>query len=122
MSIGYRSPYMIQNVSRRRETNRDNTVTNPIAPPKQPFDAAELARITRSCRRWNGIDSLPPSIRAELDELDYLSARLRSQPAEQDVDFGLLLLLVTNCCQSLKGEFSKMQVSFECPSCPLGAN
>jgi len=86
------------------------------------IDAAELGRITRTCRRWNGIDSLPDKIREILGELDYLSQRLLDQTADRDVDFALLLVLIKENCQSLKREFAKIQVSFDCPSCQLSAD
>ena len=86
------------------------------------FDAAELGRITKSCRRWNGIDSLPANIRDKLEELDYLSQRLLDQTADRDLDFALMLVLIKNNCQFLKREFAKIQVSFDCPSCPLRAD
>lgn len=89
--------------------------------PNEGFDAAQLGRITKSCRRWNGIDSLPTGIRGKLEELEYLSQRLLDQTAGQDVDFALILVLIKNNCQSLKHEFAKIQVSFDCPSCPLHA-
>jgi len=88
----------------------------------QGIDAVELGRITRTCRRWNGIDSLPGSIRDKLDELDYLSQRLLDQTANRDDDFELLLALIKENCRSLKREFAKIQVSFDCPSCPLSAS
>jgi len=47
----------------------------------QGFDAALLGRITKSCRRWNGIDALPTGVRGKLDELEYLSQRLLDQTA-----------------------------------------
>ncbi|TRZ96743.1 MAG: hypothetical protein D4R84_06545 [Rhodocyclaceae bacterium] len=86
------------------------------------IDAAELGRITRSCRRWNGIDSLPATIRDKLEELDYLSQRLLDQTADRDVDFALMLVPIKNNCLALKREFAKIQVSFDCPSCPLRAD
>jgi len=85
----------------------------------QGIDAAELARITRSCRRWNGIDSLPASIRDKLNELESLSQHIIDQTADRDVDFALMLVLIRSNCHSLKHEFAKIQVAFECPLCPL---
>lgn len=90
--------------------------------PNVGFDAAQLGRIAKSCRRWNGIDSLPASIRGKLEELDYLSQRLLDQTAGQDLDFALILVLIKNNCHSLKNEFAKIQVSFDCPACPLHAD
>jgi len=86
------------------------------------IDAAELGRITRSCRRWNGIESLPATIRDTLEELDYLSRRLPDLTSDRNVDFALMLVQIKNSCQSLKREFAKIQVSFDCPSCPLRAD
>ena len=85
------------------------------------LDASELGRITRTCRRWSGIDSLPAGIRDKLEELDYLSQRLLDQTAGRDVDFALMLVLIKGNCQSLKHEFAKIQVAFDCPACPLRA-
>ena len=82
------------------------------------FDASQLLSITKNCRRWSGIQSLPPAIRDTLEALDALSAKLSPKNMDMTRCPGLLAS-IKNSCASLKSEFSKAQITFECPSCPL---
>ncbi len=88
---------------------------------EQSFDAKQLGLITRSCKRWMAIESLPEPLSRKLEELDRLSLRLLAQSSGKE-DGEKLLAFVRNSCQSLRNEFAKIQVAFDCPSCPLRAS
>ena len=85
---------------------------------KSGFGARQLLNITKNCTRWSGIESLPPAIRKKLEELDALTEHLQQQSTANEClsDF---LASVKSGCVSLRVEFNKAQISFDCPSCPL---
>lgn len=93
----------------------------PPAVQERRFDTAQLGQITRTCKRWMAVESLPEPIRCRLAELDSLSQRLRIPSSLQENE-STLLALVKRSCQSLRHEFAKIQVTFDCPSCPLRAD
>ena len=84
------------------------------------LDARQLLHITKNCRRWSGIESLPPPVRKALEKFDALTERLQVQSASKKGMTGILCLVVSNC-DSLRAEFSKAQIPFDCPSCPMRA-
>lgn len=84
------------------------------------FDAGQLLSITKNCCRWSGIESLPPAIRDSMAELDALTERLRPRAATRS-SLPRLVATIEHACAALKSEFSKAQISFICPTCPLRA-
>ena len=81
------------------------------------FDADQLLGIAKKCSRWSGIDSLPAAIRDTMRKLDALSERHaqtgsgKAQPRFRAA--------IESACVSLHSEFSRAQIAFDCPACPL---
>ena len=85
------------------------------------FDVVQLSRIAKSCSRWAAVESLPQPIRCRMDELNRWSQSLLTAPASQE-DQSSQLLLLKKKCRALRVEFAKIDVSFDCPWCPLSAD
>ncbi len=89
----------------------------PVA-TQQQLDVVQLSQITRTCRRWTAVESLPAPVRRQLEALDGLSERVQLLTSMQE-DYSVLLALLKKRCQSLRAEFDKINVKFVCPACPL---
>lgn len=82
------------------------------------FDAQQLLHIIKNCKRWCGIETLPSSIQKKFQELDALTECLQPQTPTMK-GLSEVLVVVNHSCATLRNEFSKAQISFVCPTCPL---
>ena len=87
---------------------------------KKVFDTSQLLGIARNCKRWSGIQSLPRAIRNRLKDVEILTQHL--QPANATATGNPEFVeSIKRSCVSLKSEFSRAQIAFDCPGCPLSS-